>query len=382
MCSYCFKTTDHEGHDTSFCVNSGTGGCCDCGDPDAWQVKLVCQYHGTKEELAAVGKKPIINRASSAAIPGYREDECPEPIAMSIRETVAAVCEFMLETMATSPRIHKRVHREEEIIDDMVQTSRILGGPDDETLYSVVLWNDETHSFHDVIDLCMAILGCDKNRARVITENVHRHGREVIKTSSDLSMLLTISELLSKESIYVSIRSARDVFREQLSAALLLWLQDIAQGSYRQLARVCRSKVNDKIRYEVSRQLCTPWVLPRRNPALAESLVPIIAPPMYFEYDDMYEDIASNYTPFEPSQFGADMSSNNNNAQNNHAAAVLGFRASASTTDPTELEDASPAHPQQQQQQQQQAGQTTQLRGLRRLRSDSTDSLRQQGEER
>jgi hypothetical protein len=45
MCVKCFKATGHDGHDISFSVATGSGGCCDCGDPEAWTVPLDCRFH-------------------------------------------------------------------------------------------------------------------------------------------------------------------------------------------------------------------------------------------------------------------------------------------------------------------------------------------------
>lgn len=54
FCSRCFHATDHEGHDTSFSIASGHGGCCDCGDPEAWKVPLYCKYHSLHPTTSAM----------------------------------------------------------------------------------------------------------------------------------------------------------------------------------------------------------------------------------------------------------------------------------------------------------------------------------------
>lgn len=45
FCSKCFYASDHEGHETKFHVSQGNGGCCDCGDAEAWKVPINCKYH-------------------------------------------------------------------------------------------------------------------------------------------------------------------------------------------------------------------------------------------------------------------------------------------------------------------------------------------------
>ena len=46
LCHTCFTDSDHEGHDVAFFHAQEDGGCCDCGDPDAWDPKGFCTKHG------------------------------------------------------------------------------------------------------------------------------------------------------------------------------------------------------------------------------------------------------------------------------------------------------------------------------------------------
>lgn len=43
LCARCFKASEHQGHDISFTV-SGGGGCCDCGDKEAFP-EMQCGIH-------------------------------------------------------------------------------------------------------------------------------------------------------------------------------------------------------------------------------------------------------------------------------------------------------------------------------------------------
>jgi hypothetical protein len=49
ICEECFKNSDHTGHD--WYANKTGGGCCDCGDPEAWRPQGNCKYHqGVSED--------------------------------------------------------------------------------------------------------------------------------------------------------------------------------------------------------------------------------------------------------------------------------------------------------------------------------------------
>lgn len=43
ICQECFELSDHKGH--KIWLKRNVGGCCDCGDPDAWQESGFCTKH-------------------------------------------------------------------------------------------------------------------------------------------------------------------------------------------------------------------------------------------------------------------------------------------------------------------------------------------------
>eukprot|EP00656_Telonema_subtile_P051837 TRINITY_DN7074_c0_g1_i6.p1 TRINITY_DN7074_c0_g1~~TRINITY_DN7074_c0_g1_i6.p1 ORF type:complete len:1517 (-),score=379.42 TRINITY_DN7074_c0_g1_i6:28-4578(-) len=49
MCNACFRDSDHEGHEVFF-FYSNTEGCCDCGDPSAWDAAGFCSRHGRRTD--------------------------------------------------------------------------------------------------------------------------------------------------------------------------------------------------------------------------------------------------------------------------------------------------------------------------------------------
>ena len=49
LCESCFRESDHEGHEVFF-HRTTPGGCCDCGDVEAWAVEGMCPAHRPIEE--------------------------------------------------------------------------------------------------------------------------------------------------------------------------------------------------------------------------------------------------------------------------------------------------------------------------------------------
>ncbi|KAJ2004224.1 E3 ubiquitin-protein ligase ubr1, partial [Coemansia sp. S85] len=108
--------------------------------------------------------------------------------------------------------------------------------------------------------------------AKRIAETVDASGRDVLRVSTSIPELIDIATTMTNVSLSISIRAARDVFREQLSASLLIWLRDLACCKFRPLARVFHGKINNEIRAEISHQLCLRWVAPYRSGYLADIL--------------------------------------------------------------------------------------------------------------
>jgi len=50
LCHQCYVASNHEGHDVAF-YHAQAGGCCDCGDKDAWDPKGFCPLHGREDEV-------------------------------------------------------------------------------------------------------------------------------------------------------------------------------------------------------------------------------------------------------------------------------------------------------------------------------------------
>jgi len=50
ICDNCFRNSDHEGHDVFF-HRTTPGGCCDCGDREAWKVEGCCATHRPIETM-------------------------------------------------------------------------------------------------------------------------------------------------------------------------------------------------------------------------------------------------------------------------------------------------------------------------------------------
>jgi len=94
--------------------------------------------------------------------------------------------------------------------------------------FALLLWNDEKHTVNEVRDqvarACKVPVAEGLRRAHE-TDDI---GRSIVKYSFDVDELLHVSQVIEQIKVTVTIRSARDTFREQMCGTIIEWLSDIA----------------------------------------------------------------------------------------------------------------------------------------------------------
>lgn len=58
LCDTCFRESDHTGHDVFF-HRTSPGGCCDCGDIEAWRVEGCCDRHRPRVDVEEALRKKM-----------------------------------------------------------------------------------------------------------------------------------------------------------------------------------------------------------------------------------------------------------------------------------------------------------------------------------
>lgn len=261
LCSRCFDASDHTGHKYSISVSAGSTGCCDCGDNEAFRLPVLCGIHTDLSAFRAhAGHPPPSSTAADAA----RHNSAPTPalppeLVTSISTTIARALDYFCDIISCAPE-QLRVHKTRESIRANEADSRLAadwyGGADpdlgDDTEYAVVLWNDEKHTVHEVARqvsrACRETEAFGEHAADVVNDV----GRAVIKYSRDLDTLLRVARIIEPIRVTVTIRSARDTYREHMCATIVEWLLDIAP---------CRvGSDTDLLQDVVQRQLLRSWV--------------------------------------------------------------------------------------------------------------------------
>ncbi|KKA30126.1 hypothetical protein TD95_002000 [Thielaviopsis punctulata] len=221
LCSRCYHATNHEGHQIRISISSGNSGCCDCGDEEAWKVPMVCTIHSEREG-------------------GYCNKKDPEPVhtppdlVKSMVMTIGRVLDYVCDVISCSPeqlRLMKTIETiKKDARDSILNADKYFGEEtiEDEQQYCLIVWNDEKHTLRDVQD--QIARACNKRQQVAYDHAIETDsiGRSILVTSTDLPGLLRMARKLEEIRVTITIRSARDTFREQMCATIIDWLHDIS----------------------------------------------------------------------------------------------------------------------------------------------------------
>jgi hypothetical protein len=195
-------------------VGNGSGGCCDCGDPEAFNSGAPrCGIHVTSS-------------------PDRESASLPDEIKSSIKKTMEAALDFFIDVFTPTPLIKDDMT--DEMCDAFEEWSRLNYenlSPEVENNYGdwvAILYNDEVHSYPDVISQLTRLdpLRYDKATALSVAMNIHNNGREAIMKSPDVKAVVKAVQSIMKIGLFCSIRTERDFLRECLGGYVLHWLMD------------------------------------------------------------------------------------------------------------------------------------------------------------
>ncbi|TPX37695.1 hypothetical protein SmJEL517_g00734 [Synchytrium microbalum] len=212
FCDRCFHGSNHEGHDTSFALSGSGGGCCDCGDPEAWKVPIDCKYHST----TGVDTSHTTDD-ESAGLP--ITTPLPRELVDSITKTITTVMEFILQTFSRSywkPYLPPDAMR--------FQPVSIPGDNAKNDVWAIILWNDEVHSFNDVIDVVSDAISVTRDESRRVAEAVDLEGRDIIFTGTDKERMRQMAAVIHRIGLDVTVQPLQFTNQEKIAGKCIEWL--------------------------------------------------------------------------------------------------------------------------------------------------------------
>ncbi|XP_022823526.1 E3 ubiquitin-protein ligase UBR1 isoform X2 [Spodoptera litura] len=214
LCVECFKVSAHRHHKYKMGQSSG-GGCCDCGDTEAWKRDPFCELHAAseddKQEEATI-KPDVVER-------------------MKIVASVTLSYCLRLLTHDHAPGLPNDL-RLKDAERDLLQ---ILDQPD---CYCTVLYNDETHTFDQVITTLVRVTKCSQRDSLELVSLIDREGRALVKCNSfqvcdklktDIEICTAMFERFTSRhgpSLKVLVMHAHVIAHQTFAMKLLNWLQN------------------------------------------------------------------------------------------------------------------------------------------------------------
>ncbi|KAG0643765.1 hypothetical protein HOY80DRAFT_1031954 [Tuber brumale] len=222
LCGKCFESSDHTSHTVYINISAGSSGCCDCGDPEAWKIPVKCAIH---TPLTHGPYSPMGSEASPQGL--------PPDLVVGIRSTIARAIDYLCDVISCSPE-QLRLPKTEESIRSDEELSRLTSryfpeeSATDHVEYALIVWNDEKHTIDEVEDQVARACKKPKGFGKEKAQETHFVGRSIVAYNDSLPELMRISSIIEQIKVTVTIRSARDTFREQMCGTIIEWLGDIA----------------------------------------------------------------------------------------------------------------------------------------------------------
>lgn len=214
FCVDCFKKSPHRLHKYKMGTSNG-GGCCDCGDIEAWKKEPYCDIH-----IAG-----IQNRQATVKV-------LPSDTRKRARITFYSILNYtyQLLTIEHSPGLPAELRLHEAQDNPII----FLDTPD---TYCTVLYNDETHTFEQVISTLARVIKCSQRDAIEFVTNIDREGRAVVKCSTFQHCTQVKSEIEKftsrhgNRALKALVVHAHVVAHQLFALRLLTWLQKILMHS-------------------------------------------------------------------------------------------------------------------------------------------------------
>ncbi|QIW99631.1 hypothetical protein AMS68_005149 [Peltaster fructicola] len=264
LCTRCFESTDHEGHQVYIQASPGNSGCCDCGDKEAWKTELICSIHSDVPGLHQTAHKD----KGKVAQDDKQTTTLPKDLVDAMRMTISRCMDFLCDVFSCSPEQMRLAKSERSVKDDerlsqlsnhnydvtdeeVSRGNNIEKAMNKETEYALTLWNDEKHSIDDVTEQVAKACRVPRSKGLRHAQEVNDVGRSVIMYSTDVPTLLRMAKVIEELKLTATIRSARDTFQEQMCATIIGWIADISP---------CRVGHDTSIlRTIVCEELLNPW---------------------------------------------------------------------------------------------------------------------------
>lgn len=266
ICDNCFANSNHDGHEVYF-HRTTPGGCCDCGDAEAWAVDGCCSNH--RPEVLVEESSQDVDEAVRMALRGQKDGiktlkegttALPPKLAAALGVVIGAAVHCLVQAVdgagiGADPiqwkirwadeacRILNGVcHDEEYYFKEPIVTMHTLASTqmDNSNKLNLRLHNDDVHTFEEVIDAlhepqhgrhgdeALPPLVARRDDATEMTHHVDADGQVTVKSYVTVESALEGYRRLKSRGLHCAVVSTAQADMELRARALSVWLTEIA----------------------------------------------------------------------------------------------------------------------------------------------------------
>lgn len=151
LCKSCFKRSIHATHEYKMHSSNG-GGCCDCGDEEAWKAGASCSFHASNSQQNSVNVLSSID----------------QEFLKRLKERLGSILSYVAGVLILEKC-------DEALLPTFLSTS------ESEDRSATVVYNDESHTYDYVINVLSKCCKCNNKKAADFATIIDREGRTIVK---------------------------------------------------------------------------------------------------------------------------------------------------------------------------------------------------------
>ena len=196
LCLSCYQNSNHEGHEVLF-HRTTPGGCCDCGDEEAWKPSGFCTRHGQQD-----------SRPQESSLPP------------SLIHFGRILIQQSLKYIAATCKASKYSFDQGSIQSGLIAM--------DTPPFHVRICNDDVHTDDELV---RSLTRKSVSNAAELTRKIDAEGIGTLQSVSSLSRALEMQQVLQQETWLVNVVDDAHVRHERISLKLVQWLVQLLDTS-------------------------------------------------------------------------------------------------------------------------------------------------------
>nr|XP_045609964.1 E3 ubiquitin-protein ligase UBR2-like isoform X2 [Procambarus clarkii] len=219
LCADCFKNSAHSKHRYKISTSSG-GGYCDCGDREAWKTDVFCDIH-VKGQMVQQLQNPL--------------EKIPADLTERIHLIFDCILPYAKELLTYEEGFS--IPKDLEIRESDREPTNLSSLYDIKDTYVTMLYNDETHTYDQVINTLERAIECTQKDAVAFATSIDREGRCIVRCSSFQQCSQTKNHMEKQTSrgggrpLKVQVMQTYIIAHQMFASRLLTWLHNVLESA-------------------------------------------------------------------------------------------------------------------------------------------------------